>query len=202
MRRAIELLTATAVVAAPIALASPAQAASTTVEIFCDFGPNVRLDPNSITGAVVNDTVVLRFGGGLTTANVTLSGVSGLSTWSSTASTSDRTYTITNSSSASITLTGTSGSCNGRSVTLSISGGSPGQSTSPGSSAPAPIVQQFGMPARGTCDEVQPDGLDWSGVSRGGWGVSWAQWMHGGNGGAVCTRTLVYSTVQSKWTVA
>ena len=39
------------------------------------------------------------------------------------------------------------------------------------------------------------------GVTSGGWGESWAQWMNGGTGGAVCTRTLVYSTAQSRWVV-
>ena len=28
------------------------------------------------------------------------------------------------------------------------------------------------------------------------------QWMNGGTGGAVCTRTLVYSTAAAKWAVA
>ena len=86
-------------------------------------------------------------------------------------------------------------------VEVTFGGSSSGGSSAGNSSAPAPIVQQFGMPATGTCDAAQPEGLDWSGVSSGGWGVSWAQWMHGGNGGAVCTRTLVYSAVQSKWIV-
>lgn len=98
----------------------------------------------------------------------------------------------------------TPGFCTGYSASIFVSFSAPPSPPSPStssSSAPAPIVQQFGMPARGTCDEVQPDGLDWSGVSRGGWGVSWAQWMNGGNGGAVCTRTLVYSTAQAKWIV-
>ena len=87
-------------------------------------------------------------------------------------------------------------------VDVTFGGSSSGGSSSAAQSVgPAPIVQQFGMPATGTCDAAQPEGLDWSGVARGGWGVSWAQWMHGGNGGAVCTRTLVYSTAQAKWIV-
>lgn len=87
-------------------------------------------------------------------------------------------------------------------VDVTFGGSSSGGSSSAAQSeGPAPIVQQFGMPATGTCDAAQPEGLDWSGVASGGWGVSWAQWMHGGNGGAVCTRTLVYSTAQAKWIV-
>lgn len=75
----------------------------------------------------------------------------------------------------------------------------PGSSTS--STGPAPVLQQFGMPATGTCNEAQPEGLNWSGVAGGGWGISWAQWVDSGNGGAVCSRTLIYSTAQSKWVV-
>ena len=58
-----------------------------------------------------------------------------------------------------------------------------------------------GSSVTGTCDEAQPEGLNLAGVTNGGWGISWAQWMNGGTGGAVCTRTLIYSTDQSKWVV-
>jgi hypothetical protein len=81
----------------------------------------------------------------------------------------------------------------------SVSGSGGGGSAS--ASAPAPILQQFGKPASSTCDSVAPTSLNWSGVASGGWSESWAQWMNGGNGGAVCTRTLTYSTSQSKWIV-
>jgi hypothetical protein len=73
------------------------------------------------------------------------------------------------------------------------SGGGGGGSTSAGSSSgPAPAMQQFGKPDSMTCDEAQPEGLNWSGVPSGGWGESWAQWMNDGNGGTVCTRELAY----------
>lgn len=68
-------------------------------------------------------------------------------------------------------------------------------------STPAPVHQQFGKPAVGTCDAAQPDGLDWGGAESGGWSESWAQWMHGGSGGAVCSRTLVYTRALGHWTV-
>jgi hypothetical protein len=82
-------------------------------------------------------------------------------------------------------------------------GDSGGGSTSGHASgfAPAPILQQFGRPAGRTCAESAPDSLDWSGVASGGWGESWSQWMNDGKGGAVCTRTIAYSTSQSKWIV-
>ena len=83
----------------------------------------------------------------------------------------------------------------------STSGGGGSSSDPASSSAPAPIFQQFGKPASGTCDAAAPATLNWSGVASGGWSESWAQWMNGGNGGAVCTRTLGYSTSTGKWVV-
>ena len=68
--------------------------------------------------------------------------------------------------------------------------------------SPPPVLQQFGKPASGTCDAAQPAGLDWAGVPSGGWANSWSQWVNGGNGGFVCTRTLVYSSTQAKWVLA
>jgi hypothetical protein len=64
---------------------------------------------------------------------------------------------------------------------------------------PDPILQQFGAPEVGICDSAQPANLDWSGVSSGGWGVSWAQWMNAGKGGPVCTRQLAY--LSGRWVV-
>ena len=63
-------------------------------------------------------------------------------------------------------------------------------------------MQEFGLPAAGTCDAAASKDLNWAGVASGGWSVSWGQWMNGGKGGVVCTRTLIYSTTQAKWTVA
>lgn len=87
---------------------------------------------------------------------------------------------------------------------LSVSAGGGGSSSSSAALSvpvPAPIVQQFAKPAAGTCADAAPTSLNWSGVASGGWGESWAQWPNGGRGGAVCTRTLVYSPSQSAWTV-
>jgi hypothetical protein len=66
---------------------------------------------------------------------------------------------------------------------------------------PAPVLQQFGKPTTGTCAEGASESLNWAGASSGGWGDSWAEWMNDGRGGAVCTRTLVYSNAQAKWIV-
>ncbi|MFM8154563.1 MAG: hypothetical protein ACKOAF_00600 [Actinomycetes bacterium] len=66
---------------------------------------------------------------------------------------------------------------------------------------PPPVMQQFGMPTSGTCDAAAPIVLNWGGAGSGGWGNSWAEWMNGGAGGAVCTRTLVYSNALGHWIV-
>ena len=87
-------------------------------------------------------------------------------------------------------------------VTLVFGGSGGGSSDSTAfSSAPSPVFQQFGKPSSATCEAVAPESLNWSSVASGGWGESWAQWMNGGNGGAVCTRTLIYNTAQSRWIV-
>ena len=66
-------------------------------------------------------------------------------------------------------------------------------------SMPPPVLQQFGKPSTGTCDEAAPADLNWGGSSSGGWGDSWAQWMNDGAGGDVCTRTLVYNNSSGRW---
>ena len=66
---------------------------------------------------------------------------------------------------------------------------------------PAPVIQQFEKSATGTCNEAQPEGLNWGGASSGGWGESWAQWANDGQGGPVCTRTLAYNNSTGTWQV-
>jgi len=66
---------------------------------------------------------------------------------------------------------------------------------------PDPILQQFGKPASGTCTDAAPPHTQLPGAPSGGWGESWAQWMNAGQGGAVCTRTLMYRTALSRWIV-
>ena len=65
----------------------------------------------------------------------------------------------------------------------------------------APVLQQFGKPLSGTCEEAAPLSLNWGGAEGGGWGESWEQWMNDGEGGSVCTRTLVYSNALGHWVV-
>lgn len=64
---------------------------------------------------------------------------------------------------------------------------------------PAPVFQAFGKPSSGTCDAAAPIALNWGGAGSGSWGNSWAEWMNGGKGGPVCTRTLSYSNALGHW---
>lgn len=84
-------------------------------------------------------------------------------------------------------------------VTMNFTGGLP--SFTDLSHSPAPIIQQFGRPASGSCEANAPESLNWSGVASGGWSESSAQWMNDGKGGPVCTRTLEYSKSLEKWVV-
>jgi hypothetical protein len=111
------------------------------------------------------------------------------------------TLTITVGSTPADIYTSNSG---GRVTTIGSlsSGGGSSSSSSSSSSAPAPVVQEFGKPLSGTCADAAPATLNWGGASSGGWSESWAQWMNGGRGGAVCTRSLVYSTSSGRWGVS
>jgi len=78
--------------------------------------------------------------------------------------------------------------------------GPAGSGSSAGGSLPT-YLQQFVKSPDLTCDEAQPEGLDWSGAPSGGWGESWAQWPNDGQGGNVCTRTLFYNNSTGSWDV-
>jgi hypothetical protein len=83
---------------------------------------------------------------------------------------------------------------------LDIGGSGGGSSSNSSSTGPAPIFQQFGRPSAGTCNDAASPSLNWAGVPSRGWSESWAQWVNNGRGGAVCTRTLVYSNALGSWT--
>ena len=200
-RAAKAVLATTALIIAGIGVASPAHAADVTVT-----GSNASaiLSPSSISASNGSTFTVLNSGSDtLEIVAVLLSGASiELAGTPCTAPTPPAPVPCQLTSGATGTITVIAvGSIYMGSATLTLGGGGDSSSSTTSGSAPAPVVQQFGMPATGTCDEAQPEGLNWSGVTNGGWGISWAQWMNGGTGGAVCTRTLIYSTDQSKWVV-
>jgi len=65
---------------------------------------------------------------------------------------------------------------------------------------PPDVLQQVGAPSTGTCATFTDSTLNWAGAPSGGWGMSWAQWVNQGRGGAVCTRSL-YWLPSGQWTV-
>lgn len=70
----------------------------------------------------------------------------------------------------------------------------------PGPGTPPPVLQQLPAAPSGTC-AVTTTEYDWGGSSAGGWSRSWAQWVNDGEGGPVCTRTLIYSNALRHWLV-
>lgn len=76
---------------------------------------------------------------------------------------------------------------------LSLSDSDPSQ-------VPRPILQQLPALGSGSCEFTDDSEYGYGTGVRGGWGRSWAQWARGGEGGPVCTRTLVY--MGSGWHVA
>jgi len=202
-----------------VAVAAPAQAATFSYAVDCASGGATQ----SVTAAT-GDTITLTVSAGTceyvsvekdiiaSSSAVSITGGGSPSAtdrtlyweWVGTGAITqvDITLTITGSGQINFIAGGSPFSTTGQTFNVSTGGGGGSSSSTSSSSAPAPVIQSFGKPATGTCDEAQPEGLDWAGVASGGWGVSWAQWMNGGNGGAVCTRELVYSTAQSKWIIS
>lgn len=194
-----------ALAAGSILGAAPALAATTTS---CSSANTTFLSGNSQTFTVGGGCNVVTWGAGsgVPTGDVSVkkNGGPDLTINAPTIVTNGDTITVTYTGSVTggMNVTFTLGAVQDvYNIDLTGGGGTPSDSSSSSGSAPAPIVQQFGKPAALTCDEAQPEGLDWSGVASGGWGQSWAQWMNNGTGGAVCSRTLVYSANAGGWTV-
>ena len=206
MRRVAIAATTLSVAGFAVVLAGPAQAADVPVTASC-AGSTLAFSRNYVAAVAgdriqvenVDASAVLQKSGGSGTGGGALNlgpGNSG-------------SYSVLTSP-GTITFTVQAGpSCGGATGTLHFSptggGGESGDSTESSgtvSDAPPPVIQEFGKPASGTCADAAPATLNWAGVSSGGWGESWAQWMNGGLGGAVCSRTLVYSQSAEAWTVA
>jgi hypothetical protein len=183
---------ASVIVVVPVSLASPAAASTVfSVNVTC-VGSTLTVTPNSIPAAAGDLVDVTNGTGNIinvagTAINPNPQSINNGLTQQVTVVTSP----------AFATVNSFSGSCSGNQGLQFTGGGSSSDLTS--TSIPAPIVQQFGKPADAPCDAVATESLNWSGVANRGWGESWSEWMNGGKGGAVCTRTLVYSTAQAKW---
>jgi len=204
-KKLVAVGTAIGVAALSLMSAVPAQAANETF----DCGSGTAPPPGPIVFLNVGDTYTIsNSSSNDNCTNVRTTGDAGVLSW--TDGTTAGTTTLAGSATLTVTavaaglatlrLDSTGSPTAFFAIQFSVLSGGGGGSTSTGSSSgPAPTVQQFGKPDSTTCDEAQPEGLNWSGVPSGGWGESWAQWMNGGNGGTVCTRTLSY--VGSGWTV-
>ena len=77
-------------------------------------------------------------------------------------------------------------------LVFSAAGGSGGNAAV--GSTPAPVFQAVALPASGKCTDVTDKSLNWGGAGSGGWGQSWQQWASAGKGGAVCQRTLIWTS--------
>jgi len=64
---------------------------------------------------------------------------------------------------------------------------------------PPDISQSVGLPASSNCSAIEDKSLNWAGATSGNWTASWAAWMNGGKGGAVCNRFLRYNQNNSLW---
>lgn len=192
-----------------IATAAPAQAA--TVSINCSSSGTASATGSTITvnftgctdfkwvwGSAGTASMAFVFDpGSYTSAPGPGLGPASLSVFASGATS----FTATISGSPRIArFTLTDGSGNSQVVTLSPEPAGGGSSSSAGDS-PSPVLQQFGRPAIGTCQAGASKELNWAGVADGGWGETWAEWMNNGKGGAVCSRTLLFSPSQSMWIV-
>jgi len=60
-------------------------------------------------------------------------------------------------------------------------------------------LQQVGRGAGSDCSDIHSVDLNWGQNIVGGWGLSWAQWVNGGNGGAVCTRMIYFNSSNQMW---
>lgn len=209
MRRVIGTLTAFTVVAAGLVMAAPARAATASPATItvpaCTGSPLVpTLSSTSISGQT-GDTFTFTNSTTLPAPGVSLflstTSGSATATW-----TGANPLTVSNGGSVTVTLGSTSGTIfvqcpSGQSASIAVTivpGG--GGSTDGSAMGPAPLLQQFGLPVSGTCDDASPADLNWNAVSSGGWGVSWAHWINEGVGGAVCTRTLAYRN--GSWSVS
>jgi hypothetical protein len=226
LRRALSMLAAAALtVGALVLAAAPAQAATYTVNVVVAANCSATSSLNLPGVLAPGDVIVFNPSGpgvGPGVCGIRVAPPSGnLTGWTYTSNSvttslstfSGQIHTLMTSSSFSFeagSVTATISSYNGNSfssvttiATWSLAGGgfTSGSSSSSSSTdlGPAPVVQQFGTPTSGTCADAAPVTLNWGGASSGGWSESWAQWMNGGAGGAVCTRTLQYSGSSGRW---
>jgi hypothetical protein len=204
MRRSLAVLASIGLGIGTIALATPAQA--TTEEVVITQDGDVVVDPSSVNATfisfdnkfiptidvTVTSELLSDSGTPCTGSGCTVPAGKGGKIFTVDPCADDATVTVSAAGTGEAELLVT---YNGSSVK------SCGGSDSGGGSAPAAVIQQFGLPASGNCEDGVTEAMNWSGVGSDGWGISWAQWANDGAGGAVCTRTVVYDTSTAKWVV-
>lgn len=187
---------------------APAFAADYSLDCMTNAAPDVNVSAGKFLGTTYT---ILNSGAG--SCNIGTTGTAGVVTWTS-SNGADSPSSNPTTLAAGATLTVTMATTGSETIIISnnriyryaftvTSGGGGGGSSSVRStvSAPADVMQQVGMPADGKCSSIVDATLNWAGVTSGGWGTSWAQWMNGGKGGAVCNRALFYDLRLSKWGV-
>lgn len=194
----------TAIIAGGLLGVSPAQASALPITI--TGGASLSATSFSSTPAI-NDTIVVT---NSTSSSATLylctfAGI-GMSPQTSIANGAQATYTIDSTSYIRLEFaTTTTSGCPTPNVLISaFGGGGGGGSSTPSSSsnapaAPADLMQQVGAASDGKCTSIIDTSLNWAGVTSGGWGLSWAQWLNGGKGGTVCSRSLYYNLNKAAW---
>lgn len=207
-----KLAAALAVLAASVGLAQPAQAATSvaltsggTLEIggvAAANGANVDDTTINFTNNYAND---VRFNTSLLeNAGTGAACNSGPTACVATASGGTVTLTAPGAATANMQQS-ISGNWLPLAVFFTVNSGGGGGTSDPtaetsSDARPSAIMQQVGMPSAGCADYENAD-LNIGGAASGGWGQSWAQWVNDGEGGAVCTRTLVYSPTLGSWMV-
>ena len=211
--RIIGVLSAVALaVGGAVGIAAPAFAADYSLDCTTTGQSAVNVSAGKFLG-----TTYTILNSGANTCAVNTSGTAGVLTWTSSngvdtpssdpvflSAGATLTVTMATTGSETIIISRSPGRTYNYAFTVTSGGGGGGGGSSSVRStvsAPADVMQQVGVPADGKCSSIVDATLNWAGVSSGGWGTSWAQWMNGGKGGAVCNRALFYDLGLSKWGV-
>jgi len=206
MRRAISVFASLGLGFGTVVVATPAQAATTETVVVTEYNENLlQLLPSFVTASQVTFH-------NQTASNITLSSPTFSSGGQPCApcvvdANDEATFTVAPSANNALVTVQQVGTSRDQGLIVTYVAPSPNPapgsgSTSATASAPASEIQQFGLPASGNCEDGVNEAINWSGIGMDGWGISWAQWMNEGAGGAVCTRTVMYDTSTAKWTVS
>jgi len=219
MRRLLALLAAVGISVATVAVAAPALAQNFGNNVFCT-GSSIITSLSPTTGDTITMTqisgscqyfsvpkgVIASTTDVALTASGSTTGPTDMGTyWQWTVGGSDQitqaVVTVTASGSGQMSLNEGTGSYIGLYINIGTNSGGGGSSSGTTSNQTPPShLQQVGIPASGDCSDVEDADLSWGTGLSGGWVKAWGEWLNGGNW--VCSRTLQYSTAQSRWVTA